>query len=115
MGDSLPDGNNVPDGVMPGKKPSSPEYSLIDSNGKMTEYGKWYYERPGWRQKTIKDVWENAKDPEGKVYDKFYPEKEIIWDKTKSRGDQWHMGHKQGYEFSKHQQSDAQRQIGAGQ
>ena len=114
LGDVVYGGDKVPANKMKGKKPDAPGYNVKDEHGELTEYGKWYYERPGWRDKTINDTWDNAKDLEGKVYDRL-SQKEIIWDKTKNRGDQWHMGHKEGYEFSKHQQSAADRRIGVEQ
>ena len=94
-----------------GKRPAKPEQPVIDADGNLTDYGKWYYERPSWRAKTIDDTWNNAKNSEGKVIDR-QSQSEITWDKTKPRGEQWHMGHKEGYEFAKHQRSAAQRGIG---
>ncbi|MCX2429422.1 polymorphic toxin-type HINT domain-containing protein [Pedobacter sp. GR22-10] len=94
-----------------GRRPKNPEHPVLDKDGNITEYGKWYYNRPGWRNKTVDDVWDNAKNENGKVIDRI-SEQEINWDRSKPRGDQWHMGHDYGYEFSKHQQSAAARNIG---
>ncbi|MFG4004811.1 HNH/ENDO VII family nuclease [Flavobacterium aquidurense] len=94
-----------------GKRPAKPVEETIDVNGEITEYGKWYYERPSWKPKTVNDVWGNAKKKgDGIVIDKL-SDKEITWDKSIARGDQWHMGHKYGYEFRKHQLSSAKRKI----
>lgn len=94
-----------------GKRPDKPIEETIDINGEITEYGKWYYERPSWKPKTVNDVWGNAKKKgDGIVIDKL-SDKEITWDKSIARGDQWHMGHKYGYEFRKHQLSSAKRKI----
>ena len=92
-----------------GRRPNNPEYPVLDKDGNINEYGKWYYNRPGWRNKTVDDVWDNAKNE--KVIDRI-SEQEINWDRSKPRGDQWHMGHDYGYEFSKHQQIAAARNIG---
>ncbi|MGU3375209.1 HNH/ENDO VII family nuclease [Chryseobacterium sp. M5A1_1a] len=97
-----------------GKRPANPEQPVIDADGNLTDYGKWYYERPAWKGKTIDDVWSNAKNTDGKVIDR-QSKSEITWDKTKPRGEQWHMGHKEGYEFNKHQKSSAERGIGVDQ
>jgi hypothetical protein len=94
-----------------GKRPTLPLEKTTNINGDITEYGKWYYERPAWKQKTVNEVWINAeKKGEGVVIDKL-SKKEITWDKLKARGEQWHMGHKYGYEFRKHQLSSAKRKI----
>ena len=97
--DPLPDGNNVPDGIMKGNRPLSPEYSVLDNNGNLTEYGKWYYERPsGFRKGVRKKTFDAAKDEDGVVRDPDpNTKKEIGFD------DQWDMGHKPKHEFRKHQ------------
>jgi hypothetical protein len=60
---------------------------------------KWMKNRPAYREGLVDDVWNAAKKADGKVYD---PDgKELTWDRTKSRFDQWHMGHKPGKEYSK--------------
>jgi hypothetical protein len=60
---------------------------------------KWMKNRPAYREGLVDDVWNAAKQADGKVYD---PDgKELTWDQTKSRFDQWHMGHKPGKEYSK--------------
>lgn len=61
---------------------------------------KYAKNRPKFRQGTINKVWEAAKDANGKVYDPNTFE-ELTWDKFKSRYDQWHMGHKPGFEYRK--------------
>ncbi|RZM03127.1 MAG: hypothetical protein EOO88_56715, partial [Pedobacter sp.] len=113
--------SSKPEPPLSGKRPAQPEYPVTDANGKLTEYGKWYYERPSWKQKTIDNVWNTAEAnaPNGKVMDPLSVRqgnpKEITWDKDLPRGEQWHMGHKEGYEFSKLQQSAADREIGVEQ
>jgi Domain of unknown function (DUF4150)/HNH/ENDO VII superfamily nuclease with conserved GHE residues len=62
------------------------------------------YSRPGFRKKTKEDVWNNAKDKDGKVRDPKTG-KEI------KPGEKWDMGHKDGYEFAKHQESAQARGI----
>jgi hypothetical protein len=54
--------------------------------------------RPKFRKDVVSDVWNAAKDTDGKV---ICPntKKELSWDTTKSRADQWHMGHKPGHEY----------------
>ena len=41
-----------------------------------------------------------AKDALGRVYDP-HTNAELFWNQTKNRWDQWHMGHKEGKEYSK--------------
>ena len=96
--------------ILSGKRPALPEHPVIDENGNLTDYGRWYYERPAWKNKTIEDVWSSAQDADARVYDR-QSKQEITWDRSKPRGEQWQMGHKPGYEFSKHQQSAAERGI----
>jgi hypothetical protein len=48
----------------------------------------------------VEQVYENAKQTDGKVYDPYSGE-EIPWDKTKPRNGQWDMGHKPGKEYNK--------------
>lgn len=47
--------------------------------------------RPAYGKNQVEDVWNAAKDSQGKVYDPFTGE-ELIWDKTMPRS--WDMGHK---------------------
>ncbi|MDH7460601.1 HNH/ENDO VII family nuclease [Chitinophagaceae bacterium 26-R-25] len=104
-GDALLDGNNVPEGVMKGNRPVQPEYPVIDENGNITKYGKWYYERPsGFRNGVRDETWNDAKDENGIVRD---PLTEDVMDPDNP----WDMGHKPGYEFRKHQLSAAERGI----
>jgi|GEM_PF-3147153 len=56
--------------------------------------------RPPYEEGLVDKVWDSAKQPDGKVYDP-HTKKELTWDKTKSRFDQWHMGHKPGKEYAK--------------
>jgi hypothetical protein len=99
--------------VEPIKVPYTPEYSaaiqdapLSTSKAATNEaavdyealYQKYKADRPKLSQKTINEVWENAKDADGNVYDPNTGEK-LTWDKFKSRREQWHMGHKSGLEY----------------
>lgn len=54
--------------------------------------------RPKFRKGVVDNVWNTAKNADGKV---ICPnsKKELFWDTTKSRADQWHMGHKKGHEY----------------
>ena len=56
--------------------------------------------RPKYDDGLVEKVWETAKNGEGKVLDPHTKE-ELTWDKSKSRLDQWHMGHKPGKEYVK--------------
>jgi hypothetical protein len=56
--------------------------------------------RPRYDEGVVDQVWEQAKGPDGKVRDPHTNE-ELSWDKSKSRFDQWHMGHKPGQEYAK--------------
>jgi hypothetical protein len=103
----LPDGNSVPEGTMKGRRPSTPEYSILDQNGNLTEYGKWYYERPsGYREGVRDTTWETAQNEsiDGVVRDP------VTGDPV-NPNEPWDMGHKPGYEFRKHQQSAAERGV----
>ena len=46
-------------------------------------------------------VWERAKKPDGNVYDPHPPYEKLEWDRSRSRYDQWHMGHRPGEEYYK--------------
>ena len=61
---------------------------------------KYAKNRPTFRQGTVNKVWDAAKDVNGKVYDPNTFE-ELSWDKDNSRYNQWHMGHKPGFEYNK--------------
>lgn len=105
--DPLPDGNNVPEGTMQGRRPSSPQYSVLDANGNLTDYGKWYYERPsGFRDGVRDNTWNKAQSEsiDGVVRDPVTGE-------PLNPNEPWDMGHDYGYEFRKHQQSAAERGI----
>ena len=91
--------------VFSGRRPSAPERPIMDADGKLTEYGKWYYERPSGYRKGIRDeAFDGAKTQDGKVYDPLTTN-EI------EQSSEWDMGHKPGYEFRKHQLDAAQREI----
>ena len=63
------------------------------------------YKRPTHFRKKIRDeVWELAKDKNGIVRDP-------LTKKVMQKDQPWHMGHKPGYEFRKHQDSAQQRGI----
>lgn len=97
----------VPPEKMTGTKPTQPEYPVLDADGKLTEYGKWYYERPAGYREGIRDgSWDNAANEsiDGLVRD---PKTGEVMDINEP----WDMGHKPGYEFRKHQQSAAERGI----
>ncbi|MDO6818883.1 DUF4157 domain-containing protein [Zobellia sp. 1_MG-2023] len=57
--------------------------------------------RPEYRDGLVDEVWNASKSPDGTVRDPNNPELELSWDKSKSRFDQWHMGHKKGHEYRK--------------
>ncbi len=57
--------------------------------------------RPDYAKGQVDEVWENAKQADGKVYDPNTGE-EIVWDKSKPRKGQWDMGHKHGMEYRKY-------------
>ncbi|RZK33107.1 MAG: hypothetical protein EOO57_13860, partial [Hymenobacter sp.] len=103
--------------VFSGRRPAAPERPVLDANGELTDYGKWYYERPSGYHKGVRDnVWDTATKadapgtnaPDGNVYDPVTRE-------PMDPADPWDMGHKPGYEFRKHQQSAAERGIGTKQ
>ncbi|WP_432663363.1 S8 family serine peptidase [Wukongibacter baidiensis] len=56
--------------------------------------------RPKYGEGQVEQVWENAKDDEGRVFDPNTGE-ELFWDKSKSRNGQWDMGHLPGKEYRK--------------
>ncbi|MEZ0539512.1 GH-E family nuclease [Fibrella arboris] len=56
--------------------------------------------RPTYGKNQVDDTFENARQPDGKVYDPNTGE-EISWDKSRSRNGQWDMGHKPGREYRK--------------
>jgi hypothetical protein len=59
--------------------------------------------RPKYRKGLVDEVWNDAKakNADGKVRDPNPPHEILEWDPSKSRFDQWHMGHRKGYEYSK--------------
>jgi len=48
--------------------------------------------RPPYGPSQVEAVWENAKNPSGRVFDP-YTREELFWDKTQPRNGQWDMGH----------------------
>ena len=63
------------------------------------------YQRPSGYRKGVKDkAWEAAKGKDGKVRDPASG-------RVMKKDEPWDMGHKPGYEFRKHQQSAAERNI----
>lgn len=56
--------------------------------------------RPKYEDGQVENVWENAKQKDGNVYDPNTGEL-LEWDKDKSRAGQWDMGHKPGQEYRK--------------
>ena len=63
------------------------------------------YRRPSGYRRGVRDaVWENAIEVDGQV-------KDPLTGKAMNKDDPWHMGHKPGYEFRKHQQSAKNRGI----
>jgi hypothetical protein len=92
-----------------GKKPHSPKEATLIAPDALSEYGKWYYERPyKFRKDVRKNTLDDAKQKDGKVYD---PLTKTVIDPAKP----WDMGHKPGHEFRKHRIDAAQRGIGRDQ
>jgi hypothetical protein len=56
--------------------------------------------RPKYAKGQVETVWKNAMDADGRVFDR-YTGKELFWDMTQPRNNQWHMGHNTGDEYSK--------------
>lgn len=73
-----------------------PQEGVSNPNGKLNIQKPKPYSNPKMRPKygknQVDDVWNNAKDIDGKVYDPNTGE-ELFWDTTKSRAGQWDMGH----------------------
>ena len=57
--------------------------------------------RPKYSAGLEQTVWNNAKKLDGGVQDPNPPHEKLEWDKKKSRYDQWHMGHKPAFKYSK--------------
>ena len=94
-----------------GPRPATPEQPVLDAEGSLTDYGRWYYERPSGYRGGVRDtVFDNAaaESIDGVVRDPLTGE-------PIARGDPWEMGHKPGYEFWKHRLSAARRGIGRDQ
>ncbi|WP_255387574.1 GH-E family nuclease, partial [Listeria sp. ILCC792] len=71
----------------------------------LTEAEKKAYKRPSGYRKGVRDeVWNNAKSSDGIVRDPLTQQPLHV-------EEPWDMGHKPGYEFKKHQQSAADREI----
>ncbi|MFC3959233.1 GH-E family nuclease [Halovivax cerinus] len=56
--------------------------------------------RPPYAPGQVEAVWQRAKEesPDGKVRDPNSGDI-LTWERLKTRGDQWHMGHKEGHEY----------------
>ena len=66
---------------------------------------KHIYDRPTYFRKGMRDkTWDKAKDSHGRVRDP-------VTGRYMSKNAPWHMGHKPGFEFRKHQQSARERGI----
>lgn len=79
--------------------------SNFDESGNLTPEARKLYQRPsGYRKGVREQVWENARAPDGNVYDPITKE---ALDPNRP----WDMGHKPGFEFRKHQQSAAERDL----
>ncbi|MCX7572394.1 polymorphic toxin-type HINT domain-containing protein [Tumebacillus sp. DT12] len=61
----------------------------IEGTGNAKPYSN---SRPSYGKGQVNEVWDNAKDVDGKVYDPNTGE-ELAWDKSKSRAGQLDMGH----------------------
>jgi polyhydroxyalkanoate synthesis regulator phasin len=57
--------------------------------------------RPKYVAGLVEQVWENAIQADGKVRDPNPLYEELTWHRNKSRFDQWHMGHKPKYKYSR--------------
>ena len=55
--------------------------------------------RPPYAKGQVEEVWEAAKDADGRVFDPNTGE-ELFWDPTEPRSGQWDMGHIQGKKYS---------------
>lgn len=57
-----------PETELSGRRPNTPERPLLDENGQLTEYGRWYYEKPGNfrnRSDIEQKVWDQSLDSDG--------------------------------------------------
>ncbi|SEP23160.1 Uncharacterized membrane protein HdeD, DUF308 family [Flavobacterium sp. CF108] len=92
-----------------GERPATPQQPVIDSaTGELTDYGRWYYERPSGFRTGVRDTtWSNAEagSIDGVVRDP-------LTGRTMLPEEPWDMGHRYGFEFWKHRVSAAQRGIG---
>ncbi|MCA6064822.1 HNH/ENDO VII family nuclease [Thalassolituus marinus] len=108
-GPKTSDAVETPKPSMSGRRPAEPEAPVLNEDGSLTEYGQWYYKRPsGFRKGVRNETWESAKDSEGNVYDR-------VSNELMDANEPWDMGHKEAYEFRKHQMSAAERGIGRSQ
>lgn len=74
--------------------------ATVASNATKVQSAKKPYEdsRPPYKEGQVEEVWKNAQDKSGKVYDPSG--KEIVWDRSKPRNGQWDMGHKPNHKYS---------------
>ena len=102
---------NTSEGVINGEMPRVQEQELPaqriwadEGTGGADNVKKPYSNsRPSYGKTQVDDVWNAAKDPNGKVYDPTG--KEIKWHTTQPRNGQWDMGHIPGQKYSDvHQQ-----------
>ena len=54
--------------------------------------------RPSYGKDQVQEVWDNAKDQDGRVFDP-YTDEELFWDESRSRNGQWDMGHRPGHNY----------------
>lgn len=95
------EGNNL----VSGKEEKGDYYSENVENKTDSENIEGRYDRPtGYRAGVRDQVWESAKDEHGRVRDP-------VSGRYMSKDQPWHMGHKPGYEFAKHQESAERRGI----
>ena len=85
-------------------KYSDIEKDISESTAGKAEIDKTYERPSGYRSGVRDAVWESAKDEHGRVRDP-------VTGRYMSKDQPWHMGHKPGYEFAKHQESAARRGI----
>jgi len=55
--------------------------------------------RPAYAEGQVEEVWRNAQDENGRVFDPHTGE-ELFWDRSQPRTRQWDMGHSEGFKYS---------------